>query len=283
MPRERFLSQKMFSNRGIDHHNLFDHDPELKTHFLARIEGRALRVDFGEYPRADRQFRGDQIMLRMRDRESFDLAPELHRFADDAVAEISPDLRAWVKLEPTWSGKGTIALLEIPPNQPFRYLRIQGAPRRIADIALGRNGRYVRSWNWRASNLLYAYQDRVAVAAWTLSFTLDEVPKHAVLAVPIAGKHGNEGAYAALRVDGDYVGAPDRAVSYPSNTWEYRNVETDSNYTYYFPLSESMAGRNIELVVLLCDPEHGDVKPEAWLTAYPIPFESHGLVLHEKP
>ena len=123
---------------------------------------------------------------------------------------------------------------------------------------------------------------RPAIAAWTLSWTPAEVPQNAVLAVAINGKHGNERAYAALRVDGEFVGPPDRSVSYPSNTWEYYNVERDSNYTYYLPLSATMAGRNIEIVVLLLEGGGSDIRPEAWLTAYPIPFASRLLTLHEQ-
>jgi hypothetical protein len=51
----------------------------------------------------------------------------------------------------------------------------------------------------------------------------------------VGGVHGDEGAYAALKVDGKYVGCPDRSVSYPSNVWEFLVARVDRNYTYYVP------------------------------------------------
>ncbi|MGD8453898.1 MAG: hypothetical protein PVJ57_18945 [Phycisphaerae bacterium] len=269
--RAAFFEQKMFINRGIWDRNLFDGD--LNTQFAARLADRVLRVDFGELLHADR------VVLRMRDRESANLAPELHAFADDAVAEVSPDLRTWTALAPAWKGVGTIAELKMPADQPFRYLRINGAPRRIAEIEAYCDGVALPRTTWRASNLLPAYAARPAVAAWSLSFVADEIPRNTVLTVPIRGQHGDERAYAALRVDDRLIGAPDRAVSYPSNTWEYKNVSSDSNYTYYFPLSPALAGRTIEVIVLGLTGGGTDLTPEAWLTAYPVPFESRELVL----
>jgi hypothetical protein len=99
--------------------------------------------------------------------------------------------------------------------------------------------------------------------------------------VALNGTHGDEGAYAALRVDGRPVGAPDRAVSFPSNTWEYYNVEKDGNYTYYFPLPESMAGKTIDVIVLILQGGKNSLKPEAWITASPAPWEKRELVLYE--
>ncbi|MBU0641538.1 MAG: hypothetical protein KKB50_21985 [Planctomycetes bacterium] len=272
--RAAFFAQKMFVNRGIWDRNLFDGD--LNTHFVARLENRVLRVNFGEPLSMDR------IVIRIRDREEPDLNPALHRFAEDAVAEVSVDLRTWTVLKPSWAGKGTIAVIDVPSEQPVQYFRIAGPPRRIAEIEAYYGGRALDRSSWRASNLFDSYTKKKATAAWTLSCRLDEIPKNATLAVAINGRHGDEGAYAAIRVDGKLIGAPDRAVSYPSNTWEYYNVKEDGDYTYYFPLSDALAGRAIEVVVLIIKGGE-NVKPEAWLTAYPIPFESRELVLYDTP
>jgi hypothetical protein len=199
------------------------------------------------------------------------------------VAEVSADLHHWTALEPAWMGKGTIAVIDAPTGYPLRYLRIAGAPRRIAEIEAYSEGRALDRSAWRASNLLDSYANKQAAAAWSLSFAPTELPRNAMLAVAINGHHGSEGAYAALRVDGQPLGAPDRAVSYPSNTWEYKNVDADANYAYYFPLSADMVGRKIDVVVLITADGHNDVAPEAWLTAYPIPFENRELVLYDKP
>jgi len=102
------------------------------------------------------------------------------------------------------------------------------------------------------------------------------------LCVAINGEHGVEGAYAAAMVDGELRGAPDRAQSYQSNTWEYINSRSDKNYTYYIPVDASDVGKSIDVYVLGFDKEHLDFKPEVWIAAYPIPYEKVKLVLKKK-
>ena len=127
----------------------------------------------------------------------------------------------------------------------------------------------------------FPYAKRPAKLAWSSSYELDEIQKGSYLAVALNGHHGDEGAYAAMRIDNIPVGAPDRAVSYPSNTWEYYNVIKDSNYTYYFPLSEDLVGKKIDVVVLVMNDGTNNFQPEVYLTAHPIPFVTKELILFE--
>jgi hypothetical protein len=217
----------------------------------------------------------------VRDRQAADLSPDLDSFERDAAAEVSADLDTWRSLAPTWGGKGTIAVLKTPRDKPVRYLRLRGAPRRISEVESYLDGQPLDRVGWRASNLFNAYSRTPAVAAWQLIFKPEEVSANAYLAVALNGKHGNERAFAALRVEGRPVGAPDRAVSFPSNTWEYQNVEADGNTTYYFPLPKSMAGQTIEIVVLLLQGGINGIRPEAWITAYPTPWETRELILYK--
>ena len=270
--REAFFSKKMFIGRGIWDRQLFDGN--IGTYFTARLEGRALRVDFGGPIVLDR------LAFRLRDREEPDLNPELSSFAEDAAAEVSADLKTWTSLQPSWKGKGAIALAKIPADHPVRYLRFHGAARRIAEVEGYYDGRKLDRSRWRASNLFASYSKNPAAAAWSLSFVPDEIPKNSYLIVAVSGHHGNEGAYAALRVDGQPVGAPDRATSFPSNTWEYYNVERDSNYSYYFPLPEGYIGKKIDVVVLIMKGGTNEVKPEAWISSYPIPYEARTLIVN---
>ena len=53
----------------------------------------------------------------------------------------------------------------------------------------------------------------------------------------------------------------------------------DSNYTYYFPLTDEMTGKTVEVVVLGLNSELTDLHPEVWITSYPIPFEEKELIL----
>jgi hypothetical protein len=270
--RKAFFEQPMFVNRGIWDKNLFDGN--LDTFFIARLEDRALRIDFGAPTRLDK------FVIKIRSKYEHDINPAIHRFSEDNVAEVSSDLKTWAPVG-HWEGKGTIAIAKMPEGIPVRYVRIQGAPRRIAEIEGFRDGKMCDRSQWRASNLFYPYEKRHATQAWSSSFVLNEIPKGSYLAVALEGEHGNEGAYAALRVDGVPVGSPDRAVSYPSNTWEYFNEEKDSYYTYYFPLEKRMAGETIDVVVLVLEGGKNEFRPHVYLTAYPIPFETRELVLHE--
>lgn len=270
--REAFLEQPMFKNRGIWHRNLFDGD--LDTFFRARREGGALRLDFGEVLELDR------LVLRTMDREVHDIAPELDRFAEDAVAEYSSDLEHWSPLDvPT--GKGTIALLHFPEGASARYVRIAGAPRRIAEVGARRGREKLDRSKWRASNLFPPFSAKPVARAWSHAFTLDEITPGAYLALAVEGEHGNEGVTAALRAGGDYVGAPDRAVSFPSNTWEYWNVEEGKGYTYFFLLDASLVGRELEVVLLGFEGGGAELEPTLWLTAHPEPLVSRDLVLYE--
>ncbi len=271
--RRAFFEQPMFVNRGIWDKNLFDGD--LNTYFIARMEGRSLRIDFGEPIRLDR------LVIKVRSKYEHDINPPLHRFSDDNVAEVSADLITWNSVG-HWEGKGTIAIAKIPDDKPVRFVRIQGAPRRIAEIEGFKSGKRLDRSKWRASNLFFPYAANPAVHAWSSSFELDEIPENSYLAVALEGEHGNEGAYVAVRVGGKLVGASDRAVSFPSNTWEYYNEERDSNYTYMIPLRGDMTGEKIDIVVLVLKSGKNRFTPQAYLTAYPIPYEIKELILYRK-
>jgi hypothetical protein len=264
--RDAFFSKPMFINRGIWDRNLFDGD--MSTFFIARLEGRMFRLDMGEVQSLD------NIVIRIRDRQEYDLNPAMNSFAEGAYAEVSSDLVRWDRARLDYEGMGTIARIRLDPKRPVRFLRITGPPRRLAEIEAYSRGKAVDRSDWRASNLFGCYASSPAVAAWELDLSVDEVPPHSYLAVALNGEHGDEGAYAALRIGGEYVGAPDRAVSFPSNTWEYFNVESDRDYTYYFPLLPEHAGREIEVVILGLQGGLMNFEPEVWITAYPIPYRS---------
>jgi hypothetical protein len=91
-----------------------------------------------------------------------------------------------------------------------------------------------------------------------------------------------EGAYAAIRVNGEPIGAPNRAVSFPANTWEYPARKRSANYTYYVPLTEDMKGAKIDAVVLGMKNGSDNFKPEVWITAYPAPLSEQILILTEE-
>jgi len=76
------------------------------------------------------------------------------------------------------------------------------------------------------------------------------------------------------------TGAPDRAVSYPSNTWEAPvSGDIQGNYTYYFPIDPQMAGKPIDVVILGNSSKIEELSAQIWITAYPLPYNKKKLVL----
>ncbi|MFP2996642.1 hypothetical protein ABN763_12055 [Spongiivirga sp. MCCC 1A20706] len=271
--QQAFFEQDVFINKGIWDKNLFDGDLKTglninhKWNVEQRIKGGCFRLDLGEIVDLDE--------LRIIVTNEFDLQPQL--LAEGNWVETSTDLINWTKDAYIADTNANIKI-----NKPFRYLRIGYAPQRIVEVEGYKNGKQLNSKNWRASNL-FAHADKMkAVKTWKTTFTPTEMAKGSYLCVALEGKHGVEGAYAAAKVNGTYIGAPDRAVSYQSNTWEYVNRRSDSNYTYYIPLEKSMIGKEIEVFVMSYDTEHLDFKPELYITTSRIPFEKKQLLLTKK-
>jgi ureidoglycolate hydrolase len=83
-----------------------------------------------------------------------------------------------------------------------------------------------------------------------------------------------EGAFVAVRLGDRLVGAPGRAVSYNANVWEAPVQVVGGNYTYFVPLTREMSGKGIEVVALVMKDGVNEIRPEAWVTAYPNQFAS---------
>jgi len=118
-----------------------------------------------------------------------------------------------------------------------------------------------------------------AQKAWSLKFSLNEIPEGSYLCIAINGEHGIEGAFAGAKIDGKYTGCPDRAPSFKSNTWEVGVRTSGKNYTYYIPLNKKMIGKEIEAFVLGFNKDLVDLHPEVYISAYPAPFMKKILVL----
>ncbi len=293
--RDAFFGQKLLVERGVWDRYLFDGN--METYFRLRtrpIWDGALRVDFAKPTDIDK------IVLR---RAEWKLDPE--------EAFVSGDLKTWIRVpvkieqenpatatvlkrsytvEKTWLDIGLKKLeIEIPADAPaIRYLRIPGQAANVAEVVAYRNGKQLDRHGWRASNVFAQYSSAPAKAAWQGSFTIDEAARGSYLVVPCIGRHGRDGAYAALRIGDRLVGAPSRAVSYPINPWEYGSNRADTGLSYFFPITEDMIGKPIEAVVLQFEsPDKrkpvtlGEITPQVWITNRPAPYESRELVLEE--
>jgi len=271
--QDAFFNQKTFVDRGIWDKNLFDGSmetgfwPSKKYNVDQTIKGGCFRLDLGKITDIDK------LIIKVGD--IFSLQPLLE--GEGNYVDVSTDLKNWETL--TYLA-GTE--MEINIEKPIRYLRFKPFPSCIREIEGYKNNLPIDRNGWRASNL-FAHPSRLEnQKTWKSEFVLDEIAPNSYLCVALNGEHGVEGAYVAALVDGQLRGAPDRAQSYQSNTWEYVNSRSDKNYTSYIPLNESDLGKTIEVYVLGFDAEHLDFKPEVWIAAYPIPYEKVTLKLNVK-
>ena len=293
--RAEFLGQKLLVERGVWDRYLFDNDPGTLFRLTQKpIWGGALRLDLGG------ETKMDQLVLRNVD----------NRF-QPKQAFVSADLQTWTsvptRIEP--EAVGTVAVLSnshsgvkhwqtnavnrltvaLPENlHAIRYVKFPGSAFCVGEAVGYLHGVPLDRTGWRASNVFADYAAAPAQLAWSGTFRLAEAAKGSYLVVACNGKHGRDGAYAALRVDGRYVGAPRRAVDYPANPWEHGNVHPDSGLSYFFPVTADMVGKKIEAVVLQFESEEkkkkvplGQFSSEVWITAYPVPYESQPLILEE--
>lgn len=273
LARDAFFNQSIFIDRGLWDRYLFDGD--LNTSFYpgrrwgsreVRINGGSLRLDMGMVTKLD------SIRILVGDEQG--LQP--FKSWEAVRIEVSPDLKTW---RTVLILAGTVMTLPLDPIKPVRYVRLPGSPERVTEIEGYLAGKLVDRSRWRASNLFSTYRQAAPKEAFEASFVLNEIPAGSYLAIALNGRHGDEGAYAAVRVNGKPVGAPDRSLSYKSNAWEYPVPRAESNYTYYVPLTADMIGARIDAVVLVLKNGVAEFNPEVWVTAYPVPFEKKELVI----
>ncbi|MBU3024181.1 hypothetical protein [Zobellia galactanivorans] len=271
--RDAFFNQKAFVNRGVWDKNLFDGNlktgfwPSRKFRLDPRVDGGSLRLDLGEVTYMDK------LIITVPD--EFSLQPLL--VAEGNFVEVSTNLVHWEEI--TYLAATQI---EISLNKKVRYLRFKNFPQRIVEIEGLANGKKLDRSLWKASNLFAHSSKKIAKKVWKSKIVLDEIADGSYLCVALNGKHGIEGAYAGAKIGENYIGANDRASSFPSNTWEFLNSRRDTNYTYYIPLDKNMVGKEIDVFVMGYDKANLSFDPELWITAYPHPWKKIKLILNKK-
>ncbi len=261
--RREFLDQSLMKARALSDSYLFDGDPATVLDVFVRnkdmrISEGCLRVDFAKAIAFDR------IEIHTQALDSTLIKNEL------LGAQFSRDLVTWSpSVEAIVRGN---TLTVYPPTGEWRYFRMQLAPERVVEIEAWNGDTKLPRDGWRASNF-FAHPEAVpAVRAWSAKVSVDEITPTSYLCVAVEGEHGVEGCYAALRVGDRLIGAPDRAASYPSNTWEYPARQQKTGYTYFFPLDDSLVGQQIEVVLLGMKGGGEKLQPAVWLTARDLPF-----------
>ena len=277
--RDAFFQQETFVNRETWDNYLFDNNP--KTAFSIGLRWNdfspgknAFRLDFGG------MIELDSLVLDSPD--EFSLQPL--KSDEGEYARVSADLKNW---EVVAFNVATHTVIPLKNTGYIHFFSISQSPLRLAEVQGYKNGKAVDRSLWRASNLFAPYitshwdsnQLFSAQKAWSCRFTPSEIQAGSYLCIAVNGEHGVEGAFAGVKIDGKYVGCPDRAPSFRSNTWEVGVRISAKNYTYYLPLTRDMAGKEIEAFVLGFNANKADLHPEVYITAYPIPFEKKILVL----
>ena len=270
--REAFTDQSLFIDRGLWDRYMFDGDLNTSFYISRRhrntglINGGSLRLDFGK------PVSMDELVIEVGSEHN--LQP--WKSEEAVYLETSDNLLDWNRI---YFLAGTTIRVPLNPENMVRYIRFPGTPERILEINAYNKGIPLDRKNWRGSHLFSSYRRCQAEKAWSYSTVLGEIPPGAYLAICLVGQHGAEGAYAAVRVDGKPVAAPDRSPSYPVDPWEYPVATAQSHYTYYVPLTSEMEGLQIDIVVLGMKGGIADFYPEVWQTTHPVPYLSKELIL----
>lgn len=270
--RDAFVNQPIFTTRALNDAYMFDGDPSTVFDIIGvkrdrTIEGGALRIDFGNP--------SDFDVLRI-DTQASDRT--LVHLVEKGGVDFSNNLTDWTAAEELIQDGNTLNVF--PPEGQWRYFRVNQAPDRVAEVSAWKNGLKLERNDWEGTNLFAHPSMLPAETAWSAKIKIDEMTPTSYLCVAVEGKHGNEGCYAALRIGDKLIGAPDRAISYPTNPWEYPVRKRDTGYTYYFPLDQSMLQQDIEVVLLGMKGGGKELKPSVWITARELPFTTERITIN---
>lgn len=270
--RKAFLDQPLMKSRGVSDQFMFDGD--LSTVFDAVVRNRdiriatgCLRVDFSKPETFDR------IAIHTQALDSTLIDNELHG------AQFSNDLITWTPFDEAIVDGNTLNIY--PPKGEWRYFRMKLAPERIAEFEAWNGKNLLPRSAWKGSNLFAHPEALPVVKTWSAKVKIDEITPTSYLAVAVEGKHGIEGCYAALRVGNRLVGAPERAVSYTTNAWEYPVRTRETGYTYFIPVDASMLNQDMEVVLLGMKGGGQELKPSVWITARDLPFTKERVKMKE--
>lgn len=270
--RDAFFTQKTFVGRGVWDQFLFDGDPTTGFSLcnlhrdLIPENTSTLFIDLG------REQTLDTLVIECPD--AYCVGP--HKVEEGKQIFVSSDLIHWRQVDFIADMRMTINMTKAGS---WRYAKFFNPFGRMTEMYGVKDGGRVSTQGWKVSNMFRDYYQAGLdfKRAWTTQFTLPEVPNGAYLCIAIDGQCGWENAWAGLKVDGSYVGCPDRAPSYPSNVWEHRLARTDGNYTYYVPITPDMIGKTIEAFAFVLN--NSDMTPSVWITTHDIPFERKPITI----
>ena len=261
--RDGFLNQFIYLNREVDSRFAFDGNPRTAY----SLNQRNPQVSPWDVP-----FLVDLGSVRKVDSLTFDTfdwySLQPYSYEEGAFFYVSEDLSKWTQLPFT---PALHTVMDCSGAGAFRYVRLGNSPLRVSEFNAYQDGKALDRSGWTANNSFYPYNYLHPHAAWTGSFTLDEIPEGAYLCIAVNGHTGTDGVYAGFRIDGKPVGCPDRAPAYVCNAWESAVRKVDGNYTFYLPLTPEMKDSVFEPVVLsVADGEDcRDLDIKVYMSQYP--------------
>jgi len=271
--RDAFFEKPLFVEKGLWDKNMFDGDGNtaFQKHQQFMNSRTAFLLDLGKAQHMDR--------LVIECPNVYSLWPVEYNIG--IYCYVSADLRLWDKVRLV---SGTTMEIDLSKIASWRYLRLDHSPFAISEIRGYRAGESVDRQGWRGSNLFHTFEkmypswNNTNPNIWKSEFVLGQIPAGSYLCVAVEGNNGGEyGVVPGFKIDGKYVGTPARAPSFNFNPWEGHRGTGGANRTFYLPLTEEMAGKKIE--AYLVARKNLKIKPEIYVAAYPIPFDSRTLVL----
>jgi hypothetical protein len=258
--RDAFFESPLFVELGIWDKQLFDGNIETGfSHHRSRYEAVQKIGSKPDYKWGI--FRLDLGSVTVLDSVVFKGISQGYQCSE---IEASVNLDKWEKLAFTQS-KGQLCIRT--QQKEYRYFRISRSPEFVAEIEGYAAGKSVNRTAWKANNLFSVYSEQPAIIAKKAEIRMNEAAPGSYLTVPIEGKHGVEGAYVIFKIDGKYIGSPERITAYQSNCWESAVISRNSNYTYLFPVTPDMIGKKIEVYVLGFDAGNINFTPSIWITS----------------
>ena len=287
--RDAFFGQKLYRLRGCDGRfafdgcadTFFDGFSKNTDYGVSRSYGGCLRVDFGD------TFDADTVEFEYFDTDeepNLDMQPQN---VPDSV-EISPDFVNWSdtarhtdserkvtidvlrhRVHDVYRANGRRRITSYKIGGKVRYLRMPEPLDRIYRISLIKDGKEVTLSNPKVNNLLPPPAVLKPFKAVKTEITVkkeDYIPG-CYLSVGLDGRCGNEMAYCAVETPDGFVGAPDRAPSYPTNPWEAPARRVEKFYTYYIPVTEEMTDKVLTVWTIFCDSENCDAVVDVYLTS----------------
>ncbi len=290
--RRMFFEQETYRLRGIEDNILFDGNPDtwfdgnsLTIWGDLRLNGGVLRIDCGEMIDADTmeitcfctndaalEKHPQDVVKNIPIPEQGDTSSNLRDFnpffmdKKEALAKNIevPSVKGEVHTLITLTGDRVRVTYKLN-EAPFRYVRLPRPMNRIYNVSFYKNGKRVSLNHPRANNLFSPYDVEPVIAAWKNTIRLDSYVPGSYLCVGIEGKHGMNKVFAAAKIGDQYIGAPDRATSYPSNVWEFFVHYSEENNTFYIPVKEEYIGRDIEIYALLMEGGQDVLSPQVYL------------------